>query len=66
MPSAAYTAKVTAFAPENCWERKMESGIIGFCLRASTMRNATRARTPNTPSPTESGFHPLPGPSMSA
>ncbi len=36
MPSAAYTANVTALAPENCWDRKIRSGTIGFAMRAST------------------------------
>ena len=40
MPSAAYTANVTALAPENCCDRKIPSGTIGFSLRASTRRNA--------------------------
>ena len=43
MPSAAYTANVTAFAPENCCDLNTPSGTIGFAMRDSTSRNATSA-----------------------
>ncbi len=66
MPMAAYTANVTAFAPENCCDLKIPSGTIGFAMRASTSRNAARATTPSTPRPTEVAVQPWPGPSISA
>ena len=68
MPSAAYTAKVTALAPENCCDRKMPSGTIGFSLacldqeerderrRRRRPRRRPRARSSRAPGPSISAY----------
>ena len=65
-PSAAYTANVTAFAPENWRERNIDSGTIGDAFRRSTTRKVARATIPRPSAATGRDPHPRSGPSMSA
>ena len=64
-PSAAYTANVTALAPENWRERNTSSGTIGCTDRASTTRNSASASAPATNATSGAPDHADPGPSMS-
>ena len=65
-PNAEYTANVTAFAPENCRDRKTSSGTIGCDDRFSTISHPISAATPNTPSTTAAVGQCFDGPSINA
>src|SRR6202167_6288784 len=45
-PIAPYTTNVTAFAAENCLERKIDSGSMGSLTLSSATINAANAATP--------------------